>query len=341
MSKRQDKKVGLDLLRLVMSFCVVLIHYWSDQTRPLILQPIAKITGYAVPVFMFMSFYLTQKGYLRKDVNYIKKRLWRLVWPQIGWSFVYCGIYMMLDLAFGTDKIHGISDLWWQLFTGHSPRINPAMWYQMVISLLTLIYFGIFYYFPIKTGLISIVVLMILAVNIQYSELNFILFGDLRFELKYPLGRICEMIPYATAGFLTSYFEVHKKCKKLQIPVAVVTMIFTWILMNHEFVFSPEGFGYSGVQKVLIAFGMITLAVMLPFEKLPAGVSNMITLLSKYTLAVYCMHNLIGRFMISVFIRLGLESGTFFMCVMIYIICYIIAFVISKIPIKLCGQLVE
>ena len=115
-----------------------------------------------------------------------------------------------------------------------------------------------------------------------------------------------EHIGHEKAPFIT-----HKKCKKLQIPVAVVTMIFTWILMNHEFVFSPEGFGYSGVQRVFIAFGMITLAVMLPFDKLPVAVSNIITLLSKYTLAVYCMHNLIGRFLISVFNRIGLESGTF------------------------------
>ena len=64
-------------------------------------------------------------------------------------------------------------------------------------------------------------------------------------------------------------------------------------------------------------------------------------MVSKYTLAVYCMHNLIGRLMIYLFEKIGLESGTLFMCMVVYVECYLIASIIAKIPIKMCDQLVE
>lgn len=339
--EKHNNRIGIELLRVVMSFCVVLIHFWSPEKRTESLMPIANFTAYAVPVFMFMSFFLTQKRFVCKDSSYNKKRLWRLIWPQIGWTIIYCSIYAVMDKVAGTERIKGLSDFFWQLFTGHSPKINAAMWYQVAIILLTAMFMSIFYYFSIKNGLAVIWGLMIFSIVWQYSGVNYALFSNLRSELRYPLGRFLEMIPYATTAFLISYFQIHKKMEKYRILSLLGIMLITGLLMKYRLIFSPEGFGYSGIQKVLIAYGLIMIAWLFPFEKIPFMVSKIIAVLSKYTLAVYCMHNLIGRFMKSIFGRLGLESETFFMCVIVYITCYIIAFMISQIPIKLCKQLVE
>lgn len=40
-----------------------------------------------------------------------------------------------------------------------------------------------------------------IALILQYSGANWSLFGDMRFELKYPLGRMVEMLPLAICGF--------------------------------------------------------------------------------------------------------------------------------------------
>lgn len=64
-------------------------------------------------------------------------------------------------------------------------------------------------------------------------------------------------------------------------------------IITNKIVFTiPEGFGYSGIQKVLVAFCMVTIAVLFPMNRLPAWSKKIIGTLSKYTLAVYCMHNL-------------------------------------------------
>lgn len=340
-NEKRDNRVGLELLRAVMCFCVVLNHFWNPEKRIEPLMPIANFIEYAVPVFMFMSFFLMQKRFLCKDSIYNKKRLWRLTWPQIAWTIIYFAVYVVLDQLFGTDRIQGMSDFWWQLCTGHSQKINAAMWYQVVIILLTLMFFTIFYYLPIKIGLLCIAGLMFLAIGFQYSGFNYAIFSDLRYELKYPLGRFCEMVPYAVTAFYVAYFQIPQKMEKNRMPSLIGVFVITGILMNHSFIFSPEGFGYSGIQRIFIALGLIMIAWLFPFDKLPTVLSNVIVIISRYTLGIYCMHNLIGRFIKSIFGRLGRESETFFMCVIVYVTCYIIAFMISRIPIKLCKQLVE
>lgn len=89
--KKRQANVGLNLLRMFMCFEVVLCHFWRDDTYSSLLKPFMTIRTYAVPVFMCMSFYLTKKVILSKNVGDIKKRLWRIVWPQVklvGLSYI-------------------------------------------------------------------------------------------------------------------------------------------------------------------------------------------------------------------------------------------------------------
>ncbi len=59
---------GISLLKVFMSFVVVLCHCWQNTTT---LLPIKTLLSMAVPTFMFVSFFLTQKGFTRKDNIYI------------------------------------------------------------------------------------------------------------------------------------------------------------------------------------------------------------------------------------------------------------------------------
>lgn len=340
-NEKRDQRLGLELLRAVMSFCVVLIHFWNTEKLPVVLIPLAGFIHYAVPVFMFMSFFLTQRRFLAQNTTYNKRRLWKLIWPQIAWTVIYFGVYTVTDKMMGTGIIKAWSDFFWQLFTGHSPKINAAMWYQIALICLTLLFILIFNYLTAKKGVVAICGLLIFSIWWQYSGLNEAVFADLRSELKYPLGRLFEMIPYATTAFLVSYFQIHRKLEKYRVPSLLGMILITGIFMKYSFISNPPGYGYSGVQKILIAFGLIMAAWLLPVEKLPAAATKIITVLSRYTFGIYCMHNLVGRFMKTIFSSFGVPSETLFMCIVVYVTCYIIAFIISKIPIKLCKQLVE
>ena len=86
MEKSIEKKefnYGLALLRTLMCFEVVLCHFW-DSDDPKFLMPFSLLRGLAVPVFMFLSFFLTEHTFLEYNKTKAKKRIWRVIYPQIG-----------------------------------------------------------------------------------------------------------------------------------------------------------------------------------------------------------------------------------------------------------------
>src|SRR5574344_683137 len=135
----QTKEInyGFALLRLLMCFEVVLCHYWGGD-GPKYLKLFSILRNTAVPVFMFLSFYLTENTFLNYKKEKALKRIERLVITQIGCSIIYyiCLTIGQIKIQFGVK----FTDLIWQIFSGHSPRLNPAMWFQIVLIVLSLIY---------------------------------------------------------------------------------------------------------------------------------------------------------------------------------------------------------
>ncbi len=51
---------GVALLKMFMCFEVILVHFWQG-TVSFCLIPFDALKGFSVPVFMFVSFYFTEK----------------------------------------------------------------------------------------------------------------------------------------------------------------------------------------------------------------------------------------------------------------------------------------
>lgn len=133
--EKKEFNYGLALLRALMCFEVVLCHFWTSDV-PKYLKSFSMLRGLAVPIFMFLSFFLTEHTFLNYNKIKAKKRIWRVIYPQIGWALIY-----WLGYTIGQLKINfGVTfcDLLWQMFTGHSPRLNASMWFQTVLIVLTI-----------------------------------------------------------------------------------------------------------------------------------------------------------------------------------------------------------
>ena len=334
--------MGLCILRMAMCFCVVLCHFWTVEDYWEILKPFRLFRDFAVPVFMMMSFMLTQKSFMKKDSASFNKRLWRLLIPQLGWAVIYWIVFNVAEYITGENITNGISDLLWQIFTGHSPRLNATMWYQTVLIVLSLIYFFIFTFIPQKIGIICIYIVMAVALVLQYSGINYSIFSGLRYELMYPLGRIAEMIPYATIGFSLSYYEIYKKLNRYRWPVILLSAIMGIILVVKPIFPKAMGFGYSGILGIFVAFMLITIAVLFPINDfLNEKLKKTVLVLTKYTLGIYCIHRLVEYMLTYVFGMQDMAEGTFIFCVLIYFISYVLSAIIAALPLKICKQLVE
>lgn len=213
---KSEYNIGLSILRAFMCFQVVLCHFWKANVPYIGWKGWLRFfRGYAVPVFMLLSFFLTEKVLVSHDKGRIIKRLHRLLVPYFCWPFIYWILYNILDWwkrGYGLEC--GIPELFWQLLMGHSVQLNGVMWYQFEIIILTVLFVIILYIFR-ERYMSVLCICMMAAWLFQYSGWNKRLFGGLRFELTYPLGRFSEMVPYAVCGFAIAHYEMYKKLKNI------------------------------------------------------------------------------------------------------------------------------
>lgn len=100
--KNQKYNLGLAILRLWMSFEVVLCHYWSGMSNNYkgSLNIFLKFGTLAVPIFVIISFYLTETKISTSDKNSFMKRIQRLLIPYIGWGVIYWFIYIFKNILY-------------------------------------------------------------------------------------------------------------------------------------------------------------------------------------------------------------------------------------------------
>ena len=342
MSNKIDyKKInyGFALFKMLLAFEVLLGHFANwDEYDPRLVWPFRELVSITVPCFVILSFYLMCKSFLIRDDNKFKNRLTKLIIPQIGWAIIYFIIYILLDFFKKTNMGVTFIDFLWQLFTGHSRVLNPSMWYQVVVILLTIVFYYIFKYLDDKKGIIALIVLTIFSYYLQFSGINRALFGELIFELKYPLGRIAEMIPFATMGFLLKYYNVLdylKKYRYIVMPLCVFMFMMGFRIPWTEL----KDFNFSGFAKPYLALWVVTFAYVFPFDWLKLKYKKAILKITDYSLGIYCAHRLINR-LLEVFLpKLALHS--FEKCILLYAVCYAACYFIDLIPNKYTKLLVK
>lgn len=337
----KEKKYGISLLRMLMCFEVILLHLWTDNKYPFFLLGFAALRYYSVGVFIIISFYLTYRKLSIGEITYLSNRIKRLVIPLIGWALIYYFIYYVFSY-FINREVLPISNLFWQLFTGHSKNLNPSMWYQTVLIVLTIVFFIIFKYLSQKMALYVLILVAFLSLFLQYSSLNYSFFGELRYELKYPLGRICEMLPYAVIGVFLCKYDIYDKIRHRVLAVFFSALLLCALLLLTKKLPDRDDFSYSGLIPVLIAISCVNIAIIIPINEIfSSGIISIIDKTTDYTMGIYCVHRMIGKFLFILLKKLGFRSGTFFSCLLVYMISYLLCALIDKIPSKTAKYLIK
>lgn len=321
-----------------MCFEVVLIHFCKDPATTFLI-PFYSLKGLAVPTFMFISFYFSAKTFDTQNTSKTKKRIWRIVYPQIGWAIIYWLIYYFIQTKVNLSI--SFTDLIWQIVTGHSPKLNPSMWFQTVLIALTLLFMVVLRFVNKRNGLLFFFILTICSLYFEYSGYNNMLFGTLRYELKYPLGRFFEMIPYAVLGYSVAYFNLYNWVRKKRTLSIILLGIGIILLFKFSIIPSAPGFGYSNNNNILLVILVVGFSYILPLDNLSENVRKTIKFITKYTLGIYCMHRLVANALRIVFSTIGLEINNFSQCIIIYITAFVISFLMCKLFSSYLKQLVE
>ena len=281
---------GLAMLRIWMCFEVVLDHFWihGTYTWP---NPFAEYGAVAVPIFMIMSFYFTDVDRVSQDNKMIRSRLGRIIMPQIFWAFTYCAVLLILHDINGQTFFPNFI---LQCFFGHS--VNQSMWFQF--DLLVMTGLAILYYkYKDKLSMAFIPIIVLLALIAEYIGANSYLFGRLPEQIRFPIGRICEMIPFVVLGILLQKVTpmLVRQKKHAGFICCYLAAVVAFILVISPFTSLKYSFGYGGLHLILVGTLTFVIFYYLPINAISGRILHIIRSVSNYTLGIYCAHRLIER----------------------------------------------
>lgn len=315
----KEYNTGISILKLALSFGVVLCHFYYAEGILGFLMIIA------VPSFMFISFYLTYQLLGQKDSRKFLKRVERLLIPHLFWGVYY------IRMSSAQNRLL-FRELKWQILAGST--LNSSQWFLVNQIFITCILYGIL---KILGKLVKekrvLGFILLLCIILQYSGLNYAVCSRFPEEAAAAYGRICEMFPMACLGILYAICRNKHFVWKYRF-VFYGIFVLSFLLSYRFYLYVPNGFMYQGIP-VMVA----STALCVAFVELP-GVNSLIgtfiNQLSKYTLGIYCVHILIGNWVKDI---LDILNITFHLQiifpVLIWIVSIIVSVLLSFIPIKL------
>ena len=336
-NKDKTMIVGVSILRFYMAFMVVSSHM-SERT----LTPIGGLfnifQGFHVPVFMLLSFLLCAKYFLEPTKELIVKRVLRIIIPFFFWGIVgYLFTLLIWDLNFEA--------LIWQLTMGLPA--NTSLWYLAVTLWIAIIFWVIRLLTNKKVFIILISIIGVLSIVSQYTGLNYLIFNDLPYSPRISLGRIAEMIPYAVIGVLTSYLlPIIKRMhfKQHLIIFISIGLLLAGLLTFDRFLYNyrPQGFDYSGLFMIVVAFLLVITAFTNPLNFIENFTfKTVVKWVTSFTLGVFCIHLVLGRFVELMFISFSWEIKTTAIVFVTYALSYLLSLLIYLIPNKYTKMLVS
>ncbi len=341
MEKSDRLNLGINILRVWMAFEVILLHRmsWHGYEGPFF-GFLKACELFSVPVFMIIAFYLSEKTLEESDPVKIRKRFIRLIVPQAGWAIICWIVYVLTDIIFMHELSHSLWDLFIAIVSGCRQDTNPSTWFQCVLIILTFFYFLIFRFLDNKKAWIAVYVSFFAALLVQYNGAYYAFFADKPYELMNTIGRIFEVMPFAAAGLILKHLDAEKKLKdRRMIFIAVFVLLF---VMGFYLPFPKADRGFfEGLYPLYMGMALFMIFILLPTETVQGKGRGIIIQMTRYTLGIYCAHRLVYGILEIVYELAGIIPGNFAKCVITYLACYLMSYIMSLFPGTLFRNMVD
>ncbi len=306
----QNKNKMISLLKIASCYLVVANHFGTGAGLEILNKVNACAMG--VPIFAFLSFYLTSSHFYDHDVKWLGKRLKRLYLPVACWSVIYFVIYNLFRYLLKMELI-SFKELGYSVITGVSEKLNTPMWFNITMILLTAFLFSVIVGTQNVNKRYFLFVLLIIFIVCQYNGFNTYFFSSAPLEIRGTLGRFNEMAVFGILGLMygRNYREFSNGIKAANIALWIA------ILGVSFFIPMPEGFGYQGIRLMAQSVVICVLFISIPNIEKQSLIWKIIIFVSEYTMGVYFIHIGIGWALTKVLEKLGIstENGLFAMVV--------------------------
>ena len=324
--KKNNFKASFAILRMYLSFVVVNLHLFNTKTSKIKNKYIIRIlkNSLSVPLFYLMSFYFSSKIFIKIERNKLILRFERLLIPYFIWPIIILLINRIFNIAYKLNLKDSLNDIKLQFLLGHN--FMPVLWFQInliFVTFLIIILRKIFY----KNLIYILLNLEIFSYFIQYSNLNFKLFSNFHFCIRYPIGRFIEIIPYCISGYIFGYLNCEIFLEKNKIKVVSFFLFFYALVIKYDMFIIPKGFGYQGINLNVLSIIIFIIISSISFEN--KIIIRYIKIYAQFSSGIYYLHNPIWTYF-SCFFGF-IKNKTFYGSITIYFICYLISFIGLKI----------
>ena len=318
--KCRQLNIGFCLLKLIACFLVIFQHFSVHVTNEM-----KNICTCAVPVFMFLSFFFTYEIFSKLNYEKFKKRLFRLMIPFYFWGVISSLICLIFHSIFNVN----FENIIIELFCGGDTKVNGVLWYLFDVIVISSLFYVIFKTFS-KKAYMYLILILLFSLLMQYSSINYKLFINFPEGMSYSVGRIIEMFPYAALGILFAHYDLFNKIKQLNISNCIITIfgitvLIAMLLLRLSSPLKNITFDYAGISYVAFTVVIIYYFYFLKIKQ--NSLRNLIIHISNYNLGIYCIHMLVGKFIIDVVPK---NTDELFLCGLIYIVALLISYILGK-----------
>ena len=301
-----------DLLRIVLTVLVINVHIRIiTGIKANFLEP---YTWYTVSLFIVISFFFfSNKPFIL--------RIKRLFVPLAFWSTI--GFIVHLNRL-------NLKNIFLQIITGHV--VNTPLYYLILLIWFTIICWLI-NRLPSRLKIIIYSLIILIALLLEYSEINYSFFLPQLEVIKKSYGRFIELIKYVPIGLLFAFLK--RKINNNHIFL-VVSIIFMPIYFAVSYISQPSDFHFSGLKTLVGSIIIFSLVLGLSNFQFNKKINSVINLLGKYSFGVYLSHYLLLEIIMKInpsiksFIAMNQILFLFLYTVSCYLFCFLFDFLTLK-----------
>ena len=303
MGNGKNYNSGIDVLKVLACFGVVLLHFGHD----------VKVATLSVPIFMFVSAYLCGRLFTEGTWRELFIRLRRLYVPFAVWGVSYWLMFCLFNRRF--DIVVLIK----QLAIG-APAC-PVLYFLFLLACYSIM---LFYVGHMRRRFWTLPLVLVICLTLQYSGLNATVFNRCSFDLRMVLGRFVELLPSAVLGYAFYFIGKTRVTRGVSFVVAVVPIAVYSMSVGGVFAMVCDGFQYQGAPLLLGAAGVSVAFVSGLSSVKGAGFIHDI---AQLTPGVYYVHLLVGKLVES---AIGRHRG-WLEAVIVFVVSALCAFVMKRI----------
>ena len=242
MKSKVKRNYGIQILRMILSFWVILNHYYKPKNKDL--KNIIIEHRFHVPTFIIISFYFLNRNITERNIKKIKERLERLLIPYKVYPILNYLISNFLYIYYGSKDFKiKFTLLLQQFLIGRG--IFSVLWFQFNLIVLTIFFYIISFSFK-NHYLFLFQILSIFAYICQLSDLNFNFFNKYSTQISTSVGYFIETFPLAVTGISLGSINFINKFKKKRFKTIYFSLSFIFIFFKYDVFQKVKGFGKQG-----------------------------------------------------------------------------------------------